>query len=93
MLASPAALRIASKRVRHASECLVPAASRWVLIRVHLRHPAEYPCSSRSSRVKFTRRGAGTARRGGGGLGPSAGGTCGITAGGSPPPRGGEPPA
>eukprot|EP00969_Alexandrium_andersonii_P049288 2162769-Alexandrium_andersonii.AAC.1 len=62
MLASPAARRIDSKRFRHASGRRVPAAGRWVRIRVHFRHPAEYPCSSKSSRVRFTRRGAVAAR-------------------------------
>eukprot|EP00969_Alexandrium_andersonii_P258217 11416723-Alexandrium_andersonii.AAC.1 len=62
MLASPTVLKIASQRARHASECLVPAAGRWVRTRAHFRHPAEKPCSSRSSRVRFTRRGVAVAR-------------------------------
>eukprot|EP00969_Alexandrium_andersonii_P026688 1164295-Alexandrium_andersonii.AAC.1 len=65
MLASPAALRIASNRARRASECLVPAAGLWVRTLVHFKHPAAHPCSSKRSFVRLTLRGAAGARAGG----------------------------
>eukprot|EP00969_Alexandrium_andersonii_P136357 6033043-Alexandrium_andersonii.AAC.1 len=66
--------RMVSKRARHASGHQDPAAGRCVQIRAHLKHPAMFQCASRSSRVKFIRRGPGAAR-GGGGRGPAAGAT------------------
>eukprot|EP00969_Alexandrium_andersonii_P078472 3460355-Alexandrium_andersonii.AAC.1 len=63
-LASPAALRIASNRARRGSECLVPVAGLCVRTRAHFKQPPAYPCSSRGSRIGFTRRGATAARAG-----------------------------
>eukprot|EP00969_Alexandrium_andersonii_P146188 6465604-Alexandrium_andersonii.AAC.1 len=57
-LALPAALRIASNRAQQGSECLAPAAGRCARTPVHVKQPAACACSSRSSRVSFTRRGA-----------------------------------
>eukprot|EP00969_Alexandrium_andersonii_P359277 15452821-Alexandrium_andersonii.AAC.1 len=71
MLASPEALKIASNLERQDSGRLAPAAGLFVRTRARFKQPAAHPCSSRSSRVRFTRSGA-AAARGGRCRGPSA---------------------